>query len=191
MPAGVSHAPSDAEPTGAAVTGTHFGRGKSDPLRVPPAVGQFSHDSGGRALVEIPFDFVHNGGGGRSDACDVLQNEEPRTAVVSDVNDPEEEAGALAVKPSTATCKAEVLAGETCSDAIHCTAPCSSVEGEHVGPDRSRVQASFFDARRQDAGSVSFPLNVADGASLDAQMSEPGSQSFSEHAHSGAQLDGM
>jgi len=191
MPAGVSHAPRDAEPAGAAVAGTHIGRGKSDPFRVPPAVGQFSHDSGGRALVEIPFGFVHNGGGGRSDACDVLQKEEPRTAIVGNVDDAEEEPGALAVEPSTAACKAEVLAGETCSDAIHCAVPRSSVEGEHVGPDRSRVQASFFDARRQDAGSVSFPLNVADGASLDAQMSEPGSQSLSEHAHSGAEFDGM
>jgi hypothetical protein len=48
-----------------------------------------------------------------------------------------------------------------------------------------------LDARRQDCGCVSFPLNVADGAILDAQVSEPGSQPFSEHADAGKQLDGM
>jgi hypothetical protein len=35
---------------------------------MPPAVGQFSQDSGGRAFVELAFGLVHNGGGGRSDA---------------------------------------------------------------------------------------------------------------------------
>jgi hypothetical protein len=48
-----------------------------------------------------------------------------------------------------------------------------------------------LDARRQDCGCVSFPLNVADGAILDAQVSEPGSQPLSEHADAGKQLDGM
>jgi hypothetical protein len=35
---------------------------------MPPAVGQFSQDSGGRALFELALGLVHNGGGGRSDA---------------------------------------------------------------------------------------------------------------------------
>jgi len=35
---------------------------------MPPAVGQFSHDAGGRSFFEFAFLFVHNGGGGRSDA---------------------------------------------------------------------------------------------------------------------------
>jgi hypothetical protein len=69
--------------------------------------------------------------------------------------------------------------------------PCCSVEGEKVGPHRSRVQASFFDARCQDSGGVCFPFNVAADASLDAQVLEPGSQSFAKHAHSGADLDGV
>jgi hypothetical protein len=69
--------------------------------------------------------------------------------------------------------------------------PCCSVEGEKVGPHRRWVQASFFDARCQDAAGVGFPFNVAADASLNAQVSEPGSQSFAKHAHAGADLDGV
>jgi hypothetical protein len=97
---------------------------------MPPAVGQFSHDSGGCALFESPFGFVHNGGGGRSDACDVLQKEPARTASVGNVEDVEEEPGALAVKPGSFTGEAEVLAREARNDEIHDSMPASSVEGE-------------------------------------------------------------
>ena len=150
---------------------------------MPPAVGQFSQDAGGRALVERPFGFVHNGGGGRSDAADVLQKEVPRTASVGNLKDVEKEPAALSVEPSPAARKGQVLAREPRNDAIHSAAPCSSVEGEKVGPDRSRVHRAFFHARCQDCGGVCFPLNVTDGASLDAQVSEPGSQSFAKHSH--------
>ena len=68
---------------------------------MPPAVGQFSQDAGGRSLVESAFGFVHNGGGGRSDACDVLQKEEPRSASVGNVEDVEEQAASLAIKACT------------------------------------------------------------------------------------------
>lgn len=67
LQSGVAHPPSEAEPPLAPVAGSHVGRGKSDPFRMPPAVGQFSHDAGGRSFVESPFGFVHNGGGGSSD----------------------------------------------------------------------------------------------------------------------------
>lgn len=62
------------------------------PFRIPAEVGQFSHDAGGRALVEFAFGRVHNGGGGRSDASDVLQKDEPRIAIVRDAGDFEEQA---------------------------------------------------------------------------------------------------
>ena len=173
------------------MAGAHVGRGKRQPFRVPPAVGQFSQDAGGRAFVESAFGFVHNGGGGRSDACDVLQKEAARTASVSNVEDVEEQAAALAVEPGAATGQAEVLAREARSDAIHCAMPGCSVEGEQVGPDRCCIQAAFFAARSQDAGCVSFPLNVADGAMRDAQVGEPGAQSFAEHADASADFEGM
>ena len=118
------------------MVGPHVGRRKSDPFRIPPAVGQFSQDAGGRSLFELPFGFVHNGGGGSSDACDVLQNKEPRTAIVGNVEHAEEKTGALAVKASAAPGNAEVLAREARNDSIHKAAPCAAVEGEHVRPDR-------------------------------------------------------
>jgi hypothetical protein len=97
---------------------------------MPPAVGQFSHDSGGRSLFKSPFGFVHNGGGGRSDACDVLQKDEPRTASVGDVENVEEEPAAFAIKASTPARQAEVLPREARNDAVHRSSPPSSVEGE-------------------------------------------------------------
>jgi hypothetical protein len=80
------------------VAGSHVGRSNSDPLRVPPAVGQFPHDSGGCSFVEL-FGFVHNGGGGRSDGTDVLQNEQLRSAIICDAEDVEEQPGSLSVEP--------------------------------------------------------------------------------------------
>ena len=158
---------------------------------MPPAVGQFSQDAGGCELKELAFGLVHNGGGGSSDACDVLQKDVSRTASVGNVEDAEEQAGSFAVQPGAAACKGQVLAREARNDAIHRSAPACSVEGEQVGPDRCRIHAAFFDARCQDCGGVCFPLDVTDGASLDAQVGEPGSQSFSEHAHAGADFEGV
>lgn len=112
------------------MAGAHVGRGKSEPFRIPPAVGQFSQDSGGCALFEIPFGFVHNGGGGRNDACDVLQKEEPRTASVGDVEDVEEEPASLSIKARTPSRQAEVLAREARSDSVHSTIECCAVKGE-------------------------------------------------------------
>ena len=66
---------------------------------MPPAVGQFSQDAGGCAFVERAFGLVHNGGGGRSDACDVLQKEVSRTASVGNVEDVEEQAASFAIEP--------------------------------------------------------------------------------------------
>ena len=86
---------------------------------MPPEVGQFSQDAGGCAFVEGAFGFVHNGGGGRSDACDVLQKEVSRTAITGNPDDFKEQAASLAVKPSASACKAEVLAREARNDAIH------------------------------------------------------------------------
>lgn len=72
---------------------------------MPPEVGQFSQDAGGCAFVKSAFGFVHNGGGGRSDACDVLQKEEPRTAIVGNAANFKEQAAAFTVKPSASACE--------------------------------------------------------------------------------------
>lgn len=173
------------------MAGAHIGRGKSDPFRVPPAVGQFSQDAGGCALFEIAFGFVHNGGGGSSDACDVLQNESCRTASVGDVEDVEEEPGALPIEASTAPSDREVLAREARNEQIHASAPSCAVEGEQVRPDSRRIKGSCFHKRDKLRGSRGFPLHVANGSVFDAEKSECGMDAFSEHADAGAELDAV
>jgi hypothetical protein len=158
---------------------------------VPPAIGQLSQDAGGCAFFEIALGFVHNGGGGRSDACDVLQKEEPRTAIVGNVENVEEQAAAFAIKARTLARQTEVLAREARSNSVHSASPASSVEGGEVGPDRSVVQAAFFAPCCQDSGRVGFPFHVADGAQRDAHVTEPGSQSFAKHPHASADFDGV
>jgi hypothetical protein len=154
------------------------------------AVGQFSQDSGGCSFFEVAFFFVHNGGGGSSDALDVLQNEAPRTAIVCNFEDAEEQAASLPAKPSTAAGDAEVLARESGNDAIHLAAPVAASEGEHVRPDRRRIKGSRFHKRGKLGGSRGFPLHVANSAVSDAQKLECGSNAFSEHSDAGAQFNG-
>lgn len=172
------------------MAGSHIGRGKSDPLRVPPAVGQFSQDAGGCPFVELAFFFVHNGGGGSSDGADVLQSEAPRTASVGDVEDVEEQPGALAIEPRAPTGDADVLARESGNDAIHLAAPVAASEGDEIRPDRRRIERSCFHKRGKLGGSRGFPFHVANGAVSDAEKVECGSHTFAEHSDSGAQFDG-
>lgn len=173
------------------MAGAHVGRRKSDPLRVPPAVGQFSHDAGGCALEEIAFGFVHSGGGGSSDGTDVLQKEPARTAIVGDVQDVEEQAGTLAIKAGAAAGNADVLAREARNEEIHASAPRCAVEGEQVRPDRRRIKGSRFHKAGKLRGCRGFPLHVANGSVLDAEMLESGPCAFAEHADACAQFDGM
>lgn len=167
------------------MAGAHVGRGKSDPFRVPPAVGQFSHDSGGRTFFKFPFGLVHNGGGGSSDGADVLQSEAPRTAIVGNVEDVEKEAGALAVKSCPLSCDADVLAREARSDDIHASAPRCAVEGSQVTPDRRRIKGSRFHKRDQLSGGSGFPLHVTDCSVTDSKKLECGPDSFGQHGNPG------
>jgi hypothetical protein len=164
---------------------TNIGRRKREPFRIPPAVGQFSQDAGGGALFEFAFFRVHNGGGRSSDACDVLQKESDRAAIVGDVEDVEEKAGPLAVESGAAASNGKILAGEACNDAIHGATPLAAVEGEQVRPDRRRVNRSVFHERDKLRGSRGFPLHVANGAVLESKKLACGSQSFVEHANPG------
>lgn len=173
------------------MAGAHVRRGKSDPLRVPPPVGQFSHDAGGGALEKLAFGFVHSGGGGSSDGADVLQNEPSRTAIIGKVKDVEEQARPLAIKPGSAACNADVLAREARNKEIHKSAPRCAVEGEQVRPDRRRIKGSRFHKAGKLRGCSGFPLHVANGSVLDAEKLECGADSLSKHADSGAEFDGM
>lgn len=148
------------------MAGAHVGRGKSDPFRVPPAVGQLSHDAGGGALFERAFGFVHSGGGGSSDGADVLQNKPARTASVGNVEDVEEQPAALAIQPGALAGDADVLARESCNEQIHASAPRCAVEGEQVRPDRRLINGSRLHKAYKLRGCRGFPLHVANGAQL-------------------------
>lgn len=158
---------------------------------MPPPVGQFSQDAGGCALFKLAFGFVHNGGGGRSDPCDVLQNEEPRTASVRNVEDIEKQSRALAVEPSTSASDGQVLTRESGNDAIHASAPACAVKGGKVRPDRRWIKRSRFHKRDKLPSSRGFPLHVANGSVVDAKMVESSADAFSKHPDTGAEFEGM
>lgn len=61
---------------------------------------------------------------------------------------------------------AEVLAGKPANESSHAATKESAWEGDNVRPDRRLLQPSVFHASRQDCGRRSFPLHVADAASL-------------------------
>ncbi len=136
---------------------------------MPPAVGQFSQDAGCRAFFELALGFVHNGGGGSSDACDVLQNEAPRTASVGGVEHVEEQSTSGTVESGAPAGNTEVLARESRNDEIHAVAPSCAVEGEQVSPDRRRIEGSCFHERDKLRGCRGFPLHVANGAVLSSE----------------------
>lgn len=98
------------------------------------------------------------------------------------VEDVEEEPAALAVEAGAAPGEADVLAGESRHNAIHCSTPASSVEGSHVGPDRRWSQTAFRHASRQDRAGEGFPFNVADADILAAHVSSCCGDAFSKHA---------
>ncbi len=56
---------------------------------------------------------------------------------------------------------AVVLAGIAGSEDMNSSTPRSSVEGEHVGPDRRRMKPPCFHRRDQRRGGSDFPLHVA------------------------------
>jgi hypothetical protein len=154
---------------------------------MPPAVGQFSQDAGGCALFEVAFFFVHNGGGGSSDAADVLQNEEPRTAIVGKVGDAEEQSGALSIKPGSTPSDAEVLARESRNDCVHAASKCSRVDSSKIAaPHRRRIHKSCFHERNQLAGCRGFPLTIGHCSQLNPEMAERSSDSLVEHSDASA-----
>lgn len=187
---GVGHAPCETEPSCSPMAGSHVGRGKSDPFRVPPAVGQFSHDAGGGALFERAFGFVHSGGGGSSDGTDVLQNKPARTASVGDVEDVEEQPAALAIQPGALAGDADVLARESRNDEIHASSKSLCAESPKIAaPHRRRLQSSRFHERNKLAGCRGFPFSKGNCSELNPDMAERSSHSFIKHSDAGAKAD--
>lgn len=161
------------------------------PFRRPAAVGQFSHDTGGCSFGELAEGFVHKGGSGSSDACDVFQPEEVRSASFGNVETVEEEAATLAAEASTSTGNAEVLAREARRDAIHDAAECPAWEGLEIVPDRSWSQGLAFHPCHESGRCVGVPLNVSHGAIVDAERVESRRCAFIEHPDAGTEGNGV
>jgi hypothetical protein len=71
---------------------------------------------------------------------------------------------ALAVGTRALSGDGVVLARVARSEDMNEATPLSSVEGEHVAPDRRRMKPPRFHARDQACGCRGFPLHVADAA---------------------------
>ena len=118
-------------------------------------------------------------------ARDVLPEDTIRPALGGDAVDLGSEE-ALASGSGALPGDAVVLAGIARSEDMNVATPRSSVEGEHVGPDRSRMKPPRFHARDQAGGSCGFPLHVTDAACSLSAMVEGELQSELEPTDAGA-----
>lgn len=116
---------------------------------------------------------------------DVLAEEEPSAAFLSDSQDVRPEMPGVFLPPLSPGV-AEGLAGVSRSDDIHDATPRATVEGSDVRPDRRRVQSAVFHARDKDRGCKGFPLHEshAPGARLgDRQPKFQSADSRAEREH--------
>jgi hypothetical protein len=67
-------------------------------------------------------------------------------------------------KTGAATCRTDVLAGESAADDIHCAPPSMSVKCSHVIPDWEAAKTSVSLASKQDSARIGINLDSADGA---------------------------
>src|SRR5262249_32745658 len=83
----------------------------------------------------------------------------------------------LVGEPAGSSRSAPRLTREPGRDDIHVATPASAVKGDHVVPDRSRIQRTFCHARDQAGGSKRFDLDVTDGAVTGEHEPKPKFQS--------------
>lgn len=110
---------------------------------------------------------------------DVLAEDKIRPALAGDPDDLGSKEP-LSVRSGTLSGDAVVLAWVARSEDMNEATPRSSVEGEQVRPDRSRMKPPCFHRRHQRRGGSGFPLHVADRASrrhsqTDAEFEPSGS----------------
>ncbi len=117
---------------------------------------------------------------------DVLADDKIRPALAGDPADLGGEE-AFSVGSGPCTCDAVVLAGISRSEDMNDATPWSSVEGEHVGPDRSRMKPPCVHRRDQACGGCGFPLHVTDAASNLSPMVKGEQDSELQSADPGAE----
>lgn len=112
----------------------------------------------------------------------VLAEDKIRPALVGDADDLGGEEP-FSARSCPLSGDAVILAGVSRSEDMYKAAPRSSVEGEHVRPDRRWMKPPCFHRRHQARGGCNFPLHEADRASLrhsqtDAEFksSDPGAE---------------
>jgi hypothetical protein len=120
---------------------------------------------------------------------DVLEADDAGLALSDDAGDVGPEV-ALVVLGAQLAGDGEGLAGVAAHDEIHRPTPASSVEGDEVAPDRSRIHPPFFHALDQYGGSIGFPLDVTDRASREACSGESTVDSEVEPSDPGTQTEG-
>lgn len=163
-----------------AVGRTHVGRSNTSPLDIEPQRGKVSENSSHCPVIQQTWD--------------VLSAYVPGSNLPNDARHVGPQPGALAVDADSLAGHGEVLAREAANDDIHEATPWSAVEGSDVRPDRRRIQAFVFHARRKDAGRIQLPLDVAKGTGSVAQVLESVVDSEVEAADTGEQrqhVEGM
>lgn len=141
-----------AEPAVAFVRRSGLASGVQTPLRIEPQ------------RMEVEKDVLESRG---NETRNVLQEASRRSAVSDD-------AGNLWPEPPWifSACSLpgdrDRLTWEPRHDEIHASAPCCSVEGEHVAPDRSVIQSTLSHVFDQNRGGLYVPLHVADRDSIAA-----------------------
>lgn len=106
-----------------------------------------SGDEGGELASSVPRD--------------VLAEETKRPALIDDAQNLVDKE-ALIIGAETFSGHAVGLAWISGSDDMNAAAPCSSIEGGKVGPDRRRSQFFAFHARDQCRSGIGFPLHHTD-----------------------------
>lgn len=120
-------------------------RSHTTPFRIEPQSGKVSE---------------HDVESSRSESCDVFNEHEPGSYLANDPSELAPESAPLASDALPLSCVADVLAGESASDAIHAAAPRAAIEGDNIVPDRRLLQGRVFHPRHESGRGVGFPLDV-------------------------------
>nr|WP_246137483.1 hypothetical protein [Myxococcus llanfairpwllgwyngyllgogerychwyrndrobwllllantysiliogogogochensis] len=169
----------DEEPL-ALVGRSGVGCSDTNPFRIEPERGKV-----GEHAVEAP----------RTERRDVLDEDKAGSYLRDDSRVFAPQARALAVEASTLSSNADVLTGESPTDAIHDATPWAAVEGSNVVPDRRRIQLFLFHPGHEAGRCVCFPLDVTNSpegrhGQLET-VSEPAAASEEFECAAGMNSDGM
>jgi hypothetical protein len=164
----VGYIPRENEQPGPDVGGADVARSKHTPLRIEPERGQVP-ENGGKPSA-------------RSEAWDVLQQDDARSHLANDPHDVWPDPP-LVAEPLALPGDRVRLAREARSENIHAATPRYAVEADKVRPDRSLIQVRAFHPRHEACRCIGVPLDVTNG-------SRPCHEPKLKPADAGAEADG-